>query len=275
VGLDFDERGKWCKKKLPLVELKKNMSKWENELDGVAWNSLFFCNHDQPRIVSRLGDNSPASAKCIATVLHMMQGTPYVYQGEELGMTNYPWTSVEEWNDLEAINAYHELTEAGLREPQELFEAIAYKSRDNARTPMQWDGTANAGFTTGTPWMPVNPNYPTLNAQAELADPDSVFHYYQKLISLRRKSQWSDLIVYGSYELLAPEDEQVFAYLRRWEGQTLLTVCNLTDRPAKFQVPEELLSGHAELIISNACEIDVNKNVELAPWDAYVWVISQ
>jgi oligo-1,6-glucosidase len=275
VGLDFDERGKWCKKKLPLVELKKNMSKWENELDGVAWNSLFFCNHDQPRIVSRLGDNSPASAKCIATVLHMMQGTPYVYQGEELGMTNYPWTGVEEWNDLEAINAYHELTEAGLREPQELFEAIAYKSRDNARTPMQWDDTANAGFTTGTPWMPVNPNYPTLNAQAELADPDSVFHYYQKLISLRRKSRWSDLIVYGSYELLAPEDEQVFAYLRRWEGQTLLTVCNLTDRPAKFQVPEELLSGHAELIISNACEIDVNKNVKLAPWDAYVWVISQ
>jgi oligo-1,6-glucosidase len=275
VGLDFDETGKWCKKKLPLVELKENMSKWETELNEIAWNSLFFCNHDQPRIVSRLGDNSPQSAKCIATVLHMMQGTPYVYQGEELGMTNYPFRSIEDFRDLESINAYYELTQAGLRQPEELLDAIAYKSRDNARTPMQWDSSENAGFTTGTPWLPVNPNYTTINAQAQLQDPDSVFHYYRKLIALRRNSPWSDLIVYGDYQLLAPEDPNIFAYIRRFEGKTLCVVCNLTAKPAKFSVPENLLMGSSELILSNIGQNVLTDTVEMLPWQANVWVISE
>jgi oligo-1,6-glucosidase len=275
VGLDFDEAGKWCKKKLPLVELKENMSKWETELNEIAWNSLFFCNHDQPRIVSRLGDNSPQSAKCIATVLHMMQGTPYVYQGEELGMTNYPFRSIEDFRDLESINAYYELTQAGLRQPEELLDAIAYKSRDNARTPMQWDSSENAGFTTGTPWLPVNPNYTSINAQAQLQDPDSVFHYYRKLIALRRNSPWSDLIVYGDYQLLAPEDPNIFAYIRRFEGKTLCVVCNLTAKPAKFSVPENLLMGSSELILSNIGQNVLTDTVEMLPWQANVWVISE
>jgi oligo-1,6-glucosidase len=275
VGLDFDETGKWCKKKLPLVELKENMSKWETELNEIAWNSLFFCNHDQPRIVSRLGDNSPQSAKCIATVLHMMQGTPYVYQGEELGMTNYPFRSIEDFRDLESINAYYELTQAGLRQPEELLDAIAYKSRDNARTPMQWDSSENAGFTTGTPWLPVNPNYTSINAQAQLQDPDSVFHYYRKLIALRRNSPWSDLIVYGDYQLLAPEDPNIFAYIRRFEGKTLCVVCNLTAKPAKFSVPENLLMESSELILSNIGQNVLTDTVEMLPWQANVWVISE
>ena len=158
TSLDSGTMDKWCKKPIPLKELKENLSKWETELEGKAWNSLYFCNHDQPRIVSRLGDDSPLSAKCIATVLHMMQGTPYVYQGEELGMTNCPFGSIENYMDLESINAYHELTEAGLRQPEELLECIAYKSRDNARTPMQWNSGKNGGFTEGTPWIMVNPN---------------------------------------------------------------------------------------------------------------------
>jgi oligo-1,6-glucosidase len=250
------------------------MSKWQNELDGVAWNSLFFCNHDQPRIVSRLGDDSPLSAKCIATVLHMMQGTPYVYQGEELGMTNCPFGPIENYRDLESINAYRELTEAGRREPEELLSCIAYKSRDNARTPMQWSAAPNAGFTTGEPWIMVNPNYTKLNAEAQLADPDSVFHYYQKLIALRRNSPWSELIVYGSYRLLAPEDEAVYAYVRELNGQRLLVVCNLSPKQTVFSIPKTENWTDAQLLISDLGEPTLSRELTLAPWQAAVWAIS-
>ena len=163
VGLDAGLENKWHKDKIKLPELKENLTKWQKELDQVAWNSIFFCNHDQPRVVSRLGDDSPESAKCIATMLHLMQGTPYVYQGEELGMTNCPFGLIENYRDIESINAYYELTEAGLRQPEELLSCIAYKGRDNARTPMQWNDQENAGFTTGTPWIMVNPNYKEIN----------------------------------------------------------------------------------------------------------------
>jgi oligo-1,6-glucosidase len=274
VGLDAGASDKWCKDKISIPALKENLSKWQRELDGVAWNSLFFCNHDQPRIVSRLGDESPASAKCIATVLHLMQGTPYVYQGEELGMTNCPFGSIENYRDLESINAYRELTQTGRREPEELLSCIAYKSRDNARTPMQWSAAPNAGFTTGKPWIMVNPNYTSLNAEAQLADPDSVFHYYQKLIALRRNSDWSDLIVYGSYQLLAPEDETVFAYTRELDGQRLLVVCNLSGQQVKFTVPETVTWKQAQLLISDLGEPALSRDLDLAPWQAAVWAIS-
>lgn len=273
TSLDSGTMDKWCKKPIPLKELKENLSKWETELEGKAWNSLYFCNHDQPRIVSRLGDDSPLSAKCIATVLHMMQGTPYVYQGEELGMTNCPFGSIENYRDLESINAYHELTEAGLRQPEELLECIAYKSRDNARTPMQWNSGKNGGFTEGTPWIMVNPNYKEINAEQELADPDSVFHYYQQLIALRRSSIWSDIIVYGHYELLAPEDPQVFAYTRECEGRKLLVICNLSAEKVSFEIPGSVSWTQADRLIGNYEKQELGIKTELRPWEAEVWSI--
>ena len=273
TSLDSGTMDKWCKKPIPLQELKANLSKWENELEGKAWNSLYFCNHDQPRIVSRLGDDSPLSAKCIATVLHMMQGTPYVYQGEELGMTNCPFGSIENYRDLESINAYHELTEAGLRQPEELLECIAYKSRDNARTPMQWNSSKNGGFTEGTPWIMVNPNYKEINAKQEMADPDSVFHYYQHLIALRRSSSWSDIIVYGHYELLAPENPQVFAYTREYEGRKLLVICNLSSEKVSFEIPDSVSWTQADRLIGNYKYQELARKTELRPWEAEVWAI--
>ena len=270
--------GKWSTRKIDLVALKKLLSRWQNELDGVAWNSLYFCNHDQPRIVSRLGDDSPQwrerSAKCIATCLHMMQGTPYVYQGEELGMTNVPFGSIENYRDLESINAYHDLTARGVLPAGELLEAIAYKSRDNARTPFQWDNSSNAGFTTGTPWIMVNPNYTQINAREQLGRADSVFRYYQKLIALRRTSPDRDLIVYGSYQLILPDDPQLFAYTRTLEGKTLLVVCNLSGTPAFFAPPKELNGQKARLLIANWAEAPAAPGpMILEPWQAAVWAL--
>lgn len=270
--------GKWSSRKMDLVALKKLLSRWQNELDGVAWNSLYFCNHDQPRIVSRLGDDSPAyreiSAKCIATCLHMMQGTPYVYQGEELGMTNVPFGPIENYRDLESINAYRDLSARGVMPQAELMAAIAYKSRDNARTPFQWDDSANAGFTTGTPWIMVNPNYTQINAKEQLDRADSVFRYYQKLIGLRRNSPDKDLIVYGKYDLILPEHPQIFAYTRTLEGKKLLTVCNLSGEGAKLELPEELKGRKSRLLIANWREAPAAPaDMTLAPWQAAVWVL--
>ena len=271
VNLDHDPYCKWSHNRFDLVELKKNLTTWQNGLDEIAWNSLFYCNHDQPRIASRLGDESPASAKCIATQLHMMQGTPYVYQGEELGMTNCPFGAIENYNDLDCVNAYYELTGAGLREPEELLECIALKSRDNARTPMQWDASENAGFTTGKPWLMVNPNYVTINAAAQVNDPDSVYNYYKQLIALRRNSRWSDIIVYGNYELLAPEDKSVFAYVRNYEGRKLLVVCNMTAKETAFTVPETVSWQEAEAVIGTNAPAALERELKLAPWSGSVW----
>ena len=235
VGLDDDENMKWSTKKMPLVPLKENLSKWQKGLNKVAWNSLYFCNHDQPRIVSRLGSEKDEyrelSAKCIATCLHMMQGTPYVYQGEELGMTNTVFNSVKDFRDLESINAYHELTEKGVISAEELFPKICHKSRDNARTPMQWDDSKNAGFTTGTPWIDVNPNYTKINAKEQMARENSVFNYYKKLIALRKEYE---IIVYGDYNLLLPEDKDLFVYERSLDGKKLLVACNFSENEREF-----------------------------------------
>ncbi len=271
--------GKWSTRKMDLVALKKLLSRWQNELDGVAWNSLYFCNHDQPRIVSRLGDDSPRwreiSAKCIATCLHLMQGTPYVYQGEELGMTNVPFGPIENYRDLESINAYRDLTARGIFQPAELLEAIAYKSRDNARTPFQWDDSPNAGFTAGSPWIMVNPNYREINAREQLGRADSVFHYYQKLIALRRRSPDSELIVYGGYRLILPDHPQLFAYLRTLEGKTLLTVCNLSGRPASFALPAELAGQKSRLLIANweGAPAAAPAALDFQPWQGAAWVL--
>ena len=273
VSLDHNPNSKWSTNRFDLVALKENLTKWQEQLDEIAWNSLYYCNHDQPRIASRLGDETPASAKCIATQLHMMQGTPYVYQGEELGMTNCPFGPIENYRDLDCINAYYELTGAGLRQPEELLEAIACKSRDNARTPMQWSAAENAGFTTGKPWIMVNPNYKTINAEAQVGDPDSVFSYYKKLIALRRNSKWSDVIVYGKYALLAPEDKAVFAYTRKTETDTLLVICNMTAEETSFTVPASVQWEAAEQVVGSNAPETLARELKLAPWSASVWAI--
>ncbi|MDD3219210.1 MAG: alpha-glucosidase [Lachnospiraceae bacterium] len=270
VGLDDGDGVKWSTRKMPLVPLKENLTKWQKGLDGVAWNSLYFCNHDQPRIVSRLGNDSDEyreiSAKCIATCLHMMQGTPYVYQGEELGMTNSVFNSVDDFNDLESVNAYHELTEAKLFTPEELLPAIAHKSRDNARTPMQWDDSDNAGFTTGKPWLALNPNYPKINAKEQVSREDSVFHYYQKLISLRKENE---IIVYGHYDLLLPEDPDLYVYTRTLDNQKILVVCNFSENNRTYDLGE---FADGKVLIQNYKDHDV-KTGELQSYEAFAILI--
>lgn len=272
TDLDGGERFKWDTKPMPLVPLKENLSKWQKGLEDVAWNSLYFCNHDQPRIVSRLGDESDAyrelSAKCIATCLHMMQGTPYIYQGEELGMTNTVFNSVDDFRDLESINAYRELIESGLFTKDDMFPKIAHKSRDNARTPMPWDASENAGFTTGTPWLALNPNYKKINVADQLRREDSVFHYYQKLIRLRKENE---IIVYGKYELLLPEDENIFAYTRKLGNKKLITVCNFSKSEQKFD-----FTGYenAKVLISNYGG-DIRDGGILKPYAAVVLLLDK
>ena len=265
MNLDSGEKFKWSTKHIPLVPLKENLTKWQLGLDNVAWNSLYFCNHDQPRIVSRLGDDSDEfrelSAKCIATCLHMMQGTPYVYQGEELGMTNTVFNSVDDFRDLESVNAYRELIESGLYTKEDMFPKIAHKSRDNARTPMPWDTSENAGFTTGTPWLALNPNYNKINVADQLKREDSVFRYYQKLIKLRKEYE---IIVYGKYELLLPDDEHIFAYVRTLGNQKLLVVCNFSKAEQKFD-----FTGYenAKVLISNY-DGNISEKATLKPYSA-------
>ena len=246
MDLDNAEDGsKWSDRRIPLLELKRSFSNWQRKLYGKAWNSLYWCNHDQPRVVSRLGNDTDEtwwnkSAKMLATCLHFMQGTPYVYQGEELGMTNYPFLDIRDFRDVESINAYHEYTETLHVDSDKMISYLRNKSRDNARTPMQWDETDEAGFTTGVPWMPVNPNYKRINAAAQIGDEDSVYNYYRKLISLRKEYP---IIVNGDFELVGEDDAAVFTYLRHWKDQILWVACNFTDRMQKIVSPS---SNHTE-----------------------------
>ena len=261
--------GKWTDEKFPLTTLKEIMSRWQTELYGKAWNSLFWDNHDQPRAVSRFGNDSPqyreTSAKMLATCLHMMQGTPYIYQGEELGMTNYPFQNMKEFRDIESFNAYNEWCKSGHLSHETFWPCLTFKSRDNARTPMQWDTSKHAGFTSATPWIAVNPNYTQINAKAQTADQNSVFHYYKKLITLRKQHP---IIVYGSYELLLKESEQIFAYTRTLEQEKLLVVCNFTDTAVSFQIPEEF--KNAKCLIANTERSYQDTDIQLKPYEAFV-----
>ncbi len=261
--------GKWTDEKTPLTSLKETLSRWQTGLYEKAWNSLFWDNHDQPRAVSRFGDDRPQfremSAKMLATCLHMLQGTPYIYQGEELGMTNYPFQSPDDFQDIESINAYREWCTDGPVSHEEFWPCITAKSRDNARTPVQWDNSPQAGFTTGTPWLPVNPNYTEINAKAETADPDSVFHYYKKLIALRKQNP---IIVYGKYQLLLPDSETLFVYTRTLESEKLLVVCSFSCQETAFTIPEEFLG--ASCLISNAERSYDRPDITLRPYEAFV-----
>lgn len=271
---------KWDFCPLPFVKLKKCLEKWQKELHGCGWNSLFWDNHDLPRIVSRWGNDREyrvESAKMLATVLHGMEGTPYVYQGEELGMTNVRFDSIEQYQDIEIRNMYRERLEKGYAE-KDIMESIYAKGRDNARTPMQWDDTENAGFTTGAPWLGVNPNYTEINARSQLQDENSVFHYYKKLIHLRKENS---IFVDGDFTLLLPEDENIFAYVREYEGRKLLVAANFTDKevecpllkewgvPADEDGAAKSRDNGVKLLIHNYN--DLPSQQKLRPYEAMIW----
>lgn len=271
---------KWDFCPLPFVKLKKCLEKWQKELHGCGWNSLFWDNHDLPRIVSRWGNDREyrvEAAKMLATVLHGMEGTPYVYQGEELGMTNVRFDSIEQYQDIEIRNMYRERLEKGYAE-KDIMESIYAKGRDNARTPMQWDDTENAGFTTGTPWLGVNPNYTEINARSQLQDENSVFHYYKKLIHLRKENS---IFVDGDFTLLLPEDENIFAYVREYEGRKLLVAANFTDKevecpllkewgvPADEDGAAKSRDNGVKLLIHNYN--DLPSQQKLRPYEAMIW----
>lgn len=270
MDVDSDEKaGKWTTRKMDLRNLKKILTRWQKGLQDIAWNSLYWENHDQPRSVSRFGNDSDEyreiSAKMLATCIHMMQGTPYVYQGEELGMTNCPFNTLDNFRDLESINAFHELTEQGKMTKEDMMAAIGYKGRDNARTPMQWDDSAYAGFSTANPWIMVNPNYTKINAKDQINREDSVFKYYQKLIKLRHESE---LIVYGTYDLILDDDKDIYAYIRTLGDEKLIVYCNFSENTREVELPEEFTNG--KVLISNYSDAKVNHKITLRPYEAIV-----
>lgn len=270
MDVDSDEKaGKWTTRKMDLRDLKKILTRWQKGLQDIAWNSLYWENHDQPRSVSRFGNDSDEyreiSAKMLATCIHMMQGTPYVYQGEELGMTNCPFNTLDNFRDLESINAFHELTEQGKMTEEDMMAAIGYKGRDNARTPMQWDDSAYAGFSTATPWIMVNPNYTKINARDQVNREDSVFKYYQKLIKLRHESE---LIVYGTYDLILDDDKDIYAYIRTLGDEKLIVYCNFSENTRKVEIPEEFVNK--KVLISNYSDAKANQKITLRPYEAIV-----
>ncbi|MEH7010160.1 alpha-glucosidase [Neobacillus niacini] len=251
MDLDSAPGGKWNLKPLYLPDLKENLAKWQTALHNKGWNSLYWNNHDQPRIVSRFGDDQNyrvESAKMLATCLHFMQGTPYIYQGEEIGMTNVKFDSLEDYRDIETINMYHERKSLGYSH-EEIMTSIYTKGRDNARTPMQWDDSENGGFTSGTPWIKVNQRYKEINVKAALEDPNSIFYFYKRLISLRKEM---DIIVEGSFELLLKDNTEIFAYERKWNDDHLIVLCNFSH--SEVSIEEDVLlkkMQEYQVVISN------------------------
>ncbi|MGF7032712.1 oligo-1,6-glucosidase [Paenibacillus mucilaginosus] len=273
--MDVDSEGsKWNVKPWKLTDLKRSLNKWQLELQGRGWNSLYLNNHDQPRMVSRFGNDGPyrvESAKMLATLLHTMQGTPYIYQGEEIGMTNVRFGSVEEYKDIETLNWYKERMAEGA-DPAELLRAVHAKGRDNARTPFQWDASPNGGFTAGTPWLAVNPNYHEINAEEARRNPDSIFHYYKKLIALRKQH---DIMVYGEFISILDEHEQIYAYLRKLGEERWLILLNFAGESAVFELPGSVEGGGGELIIGNYGDAEAQaasvRRVDLRPYEARVY----
>lgn len=265
MGLDQQPgKEKWDLLDLSVPELKSVLYKWQTSLGDQGWNSLFWNNHDLPRIISRWGDSEKyrvESGKMFAILLHMMKGTPYIYQGEEIGMLNYPVTSIMEVKDVESINMYHERSEKGVPEA-EILTSINTKGRDNARTPMQWDDTDNAGFTTGTPWLHVNPNYKEINVKAALADSNSIFYTYQKLVQLRKENE---IMVSGEFKDL-PSADQVFVYKRKLDEQVWLVIANFSKDSQQVVIPK----GFTKLVISNYPDSGDTGNITLRPYEALV-----
>jgi glucan 1,6-alpha-glucosidase len=267
-GLDEQPgKMKWDLQPLSVPALKNVLSKWQTELGDEGWNSLFWNNHDLPRIVSRWGNDKEyrtESAKMLAIVLHMMKGTPYIYQGEEIGMTNKPITDISEVDDIESRNMYAERLAKGFTK-EEVIRSINTKGRDNARTPMQWDTSANAGFTTGKPWLAVNQNYHEINVEAALAEKNSVFYTYQTLIKLRKENP---IVVWGDYELIENTVDDVFAYFRHYKGETWMVVANFSEEEHAFDVPDE---SFGEILVHNYVGLrEVRGTIELRPYETFV-----
>ncbi|MGX9782219.1 glycoside hydrolase family 13 protein [Janthinobacterium lividum] len=263
------KEGKWKPRPFDLIEFKQIISKWQTELADTGWNSLFWNNHDLPRAVSKYGDPGRyriESAKMLATALHFLKGTPYVYQGEEIGMTNVRFDSIDDYRDIESLNLYHERTAAGVS-PETMMAGIHANGRDNARTPMQWNSTHNAGFSTGTPWLKPNPNYPEINVAAALEQPDSVFFHYQKLIELRK--HW-DVMVYGKYLPLLEQHPQVFAYRRSLGSQQLVVVNNFSGEYVELDLPAMLHGIVGQGLISNYVQRDSwTDHLSLQPYESF------
>lgn len=270
MGIGDGPDGKWSNLPWKLTELKQILSKWQYGLENTGWNSLYWNNHDQPRVVSRFGNDKKyreKSAKMLATLLHGMKGTPYIYQGEEIGMTNVQFPSIDDYRDIELINWYNERLSQGHNQ-EGLMEAIYARGRDNARTPMQWNNEKHAGFTTGEPWLSVNPNYQDINVEKALEDANSIFYYYQKLISLRKQEK---IFTHGNYQLLLEDDEAIFAYTRTYQQEKLVVVCNFTDQAQTCELPN--LTGDMELFITNEPTDDLHilHHFTLNPYEAFIY----
>lgn len=264
--------GKWDGEAMTMPELRANFTKWQKDLEGCAWNSLFLSNHDQPRCVSRFGNDSEQyrelSAKMLATMTHFQKGTPYVYQGEELGMTNAYMENIADYRDIESLNAYKELTTKENIPAETVMGYIKAVGRDNARTPMQWDASDNGGFTSGTPWLQVNKNYKTINADAQVNDPDSVFAYYKKLIALRHTNE---VMVNGVYDVLIPDHPQIYAYTRTLGDKQLLVLCNDSDTNAAIPAElQEKIHAAKNILIQNYKDTDEST---LRPYEAVVYAL--
>jgi oligo-1,6-glucosidase len=263
---------KWDVLPFDMRVLRQCLARWQEGLADVGWNSLYWDNHDQPRVVSRFGDDGDCrveSAKLLATVLQLQRGTPYVYQGDELGMTNFPFTSIDDFQDIESVNYYRHATEAGVDE-EHLLAAMRHISRDNARTPMQWDDGPNAGFTTGKPWLAVNPNHREINAAAQVDDPHSVFSHYQRVIRLRHDLP---VVADGDFAMLLPDDDDVYAFTRGLAGDQLLVLGNFSSGTVPVELPDGQRWSGSELLLSNYPDSaeDGAGLTSLRAWEAVVY----
>lgn len=271
----LDLWGKSATGGLDIHGLKQTLSKWQTGLDGIGWNALFLENHDQPRSVSTWGNDTTLrekSAKSFATMYFLMQGTPFIYQGQEIGMTNVSFESIEDYNDVAIKNLYKEERAAG-KSHEEVMKIIWKSGRDNSRTPMQWNREMNGGFSTGTPWLKVNPNYTEINVEAELKNPESIFHYYKKLIELRRGNQ---TLIYGSYKLILEEHDEIFAYLRTSKEQTYVILTNLFGHNAEVEPPKKLVGKQGKLLLSNyemELGVETFDTMTFRPYEARVYQI--
>ncbi|MBM7551946.1 alpha,alpha-phosphotrehalase [Thalassobacillus pellis] len=276
LKVDYPNGEKWTVADFDFKQLKQILSIWQKEMnEGQGWNALFWNNHDQPRALSRFGDdvNYPdKSAKMLATTIHMMQGTPYIYQGEEFGMTNPYFDSIEKYRDVESLNMYKILKEQGYSD-KELLSILKQKSRDNSRTPVQWNAGEHAGFTKGIPWIDVADNYQEVNAEKAVEQENSIFHHYQKLIQLRKDY---DIITHGDYEWILKEDEQIFAYIRKWNGETLLVINNFYGKKTEWRLPDDhnFEGENIDVLISNYEEVPEQVgSFELRPYESLVFHI--
>ncbi|MEH8151155.1 alpha,alpha-phosphotrehalase [Aeromonas veronii] len=273
LKVDYPNGDKWTKAPFDFLELKRIFNHWQSGMHGKGWSALFWCNHDQPRIVSRFGDEGEhrvVAAKMLASTLHGLQGTPYIYQGEEIGMTNPGYQRIDDYQDVESRNIFAIKQAEGMGEA-EILAILGTKSRDNSRTPMQWSAAANAGFTQGTPWLKPAANYPEINAEAVLADQNSVFWHYRDLIALRKAHP---IFTQGDYQELLTGHPQIWAYARRANGQTLLVVSNFYGEPAEFALPAELQSGQGRLLLGNYSDSPAQpQSGMLRPYESLIWLM--